>query len=272
MHGASGKHVAWIAAAYVVVGLAGVVVYWQASDAPRRHDRRTSQELHSLDPAVRRAAAWRAAAEKLPVAAGRIAQRLASESDPSVREAYVYALGRLGHPSYFEAVAPVAIHDADPYVRHAGWIAAARMDAGRFRVLAAGAPPSPDPWDRIGRAYGYLEIGDSGGAGDLLELAETGDEGQRRAACTALYRTIAPVLESVGRWPADAAVSDGEAWPPALIAEVRARLARCDVQRIVDDLSRHTKRTGEVRYLAGKLHIARERLAWLLGVSAERAD
>lgn len=262
----------WLVALYVLAALGGIVICWQLSDAPKRRDDAAAREMLSPDPAVRRAAAWREADEKLPVAAGRIAQRLPSEADASVREAFVYALGRVGNPLYFDAVASVAMNDADPYVRHAAWIAAARMDADRFRALAADAPPRADPWDRIGRAYGSLETGDLRGLGDLLELAAAGDEGQRRAASTALYRGVAPILESVGRWPVDVLIREGEIWPAALVSDVRARLTSLSAQRIADDLRRHAQRIGEVRRLAGKLHIARDRLAWLLGANMPRAE
>jgi HEAT repeat protein len=210
--------------------------------------------------------------DKLPGAAARIAQLVAAEPDARVREAYVYALGRVARPTHFAAAALLATTDPDPYVRHAAWLAAARMDADRFRDLAGQAPPRADPWDRIGRAYGFLEAGDFRGVDDLLKLAETGDEGQRRAASMALFRNVAPVLESVGRWPVESAVRDGQIWPPALISEVRARLASLDAQRIVNELRRHARRVNQVRYLAGRLHIARDRLAWLLGAAPPREE
>lgn len=260
---------AWVVAALLggsVLALVGPEIL----NAPEHHVMRIRRELQSDDPAVRRAAAWRVADEKLWRTAARIAATLAQESDPTVREAYAYALGRLGDPRNFDAVASLIASDPEAYVRHAAWLAVERMDATRFRELAARTPPRPETWDRLGLAYAWAELGDLRGVDTLLEITVDGDAGQRRVASQALYRHVAPILEAAGAWPLNVVITENETWTPALVADVRKRLGWIDAARGARELHAQAEMIQRVRYVAGKLYIARERIAWLLGAPARR--
>ena len=174
-----------------------------------RHDRAALRLLESADPDARRLGAALAAREEAPQAVRMIARVLAQqgEPDPAVRESCVHALGRHGQLADFDIAANIVQNDPDPYVRQVAWVAAARLDPERFRGLAGQTPGGDDPWDQIGRAGAWLEIGDVRGVDELLHWAAEGDPHQRRVASLALYRGVAPLLEAVGRWPIQHTVS-----------------------------------------------------------------
>lgn len=231
-----------------------------------RADRAALQLLQSRASESRQAGAWLAAREHTPRAWAYVARALEQrqEPDPGVREAYVYALGRSGEGSFFDTVSDVVQTDPGAYVRQAAWLAAARIDPERFRALPASVTPSDDPWDRIGRAAGWLEIGDLRGVDELLHWAVAGDAEQRRVADLALYRTVAPALEAAGRWPIEFTVREGELWPPALVAEVQSRCRGTDLQAIADDTCPHVQRAAPVRRNVARLDDARAHLTrWL---------
>lgn len=186
------------------------------------------------------------------------------ESDPDVREAYVYALGRSAATGYFSVIAGVVRGDPHPYVRQTAWLAAARLDAERFRALAAELPPGDDPWDRIGLAAAWVELGDPRGTPDLLRWAVEGDAQQRRTASLALYRGVAPLLEAVGRWPLSQPVVEGESWSPELVAEIARRCAGLDLAALAADTRPHVRRAALVRRNVSRLNAARARLTRLL--------
>jgi hypothetical protein len=232
-----------------------------------RHDGNALRLLRADAPESRRAGAWVAAHEYTPRARGFIWNALAEqkETDPGVREAYVYALGRNGEGLFFDVIADVVETDPDAYVRQAAWLAAARVNPERFRGLAASVAPSDDPWDRIGRAAAWLEVGDLRGIDELLHWAATGQAEQRRVAALALDRTVAPLLETVGRWPIEYSVRESEPWPPELVAEVRLRCGGVNLQAIAGETYPHAARAAAVRRNLGRLNSARGYLAHLLG-------
>lgn len=257
------RRVALLASALAVAlaALAGIVyLNWG------RQEREALRRLNAPLPEARKFGAWIAAQEHAPRALALIAQRLSDnqEADSHVRESYVYALGRSGPPAYADIVDHLALDDADPFVRHAAWVALARLDAERFRAQAASAPPRDYAWDRIGRACGWLEVGDLRGADELLHWAVAGDDQQRRVASQALERGVAPLLETAGRWPLAFEPSEGESWPAELVAEVRARCAELDLEAIATDTRPTLLRAALVRRDVGRITNTRDHIARFL--------
>jgi hypothetical protein len=252
-----------------VVLLAGGAVTWQR--IATRHDRRAAVLLASTDPADRAEGARLIAAEDARAALDTVVELLPSEPDAVAREAYVYALGHAGNPQQVQLITPLVENDPDPYVRHGAWLAIARLDPAAFRRLEQDTPPGPAPWDEIGRAYGWLEVGRTDGVPTLLHWAADGSPNHRRGAAAALYRGVAPLLEAVGRWPLHTDVDLRYPWPPAVVDEVARRCEGLDLQAIMDHLRPHVARGAQARRDAGKLQRARERLTWAL-FGAGRAD
>lgn len=250
-----------------VAGLVGLLLvstgvaveYWRVG----RHDREALALLRSSQDETRKLGAWVVARQDAPAALQFIAQTLndRSETDAAVRESFVYALGRAGDARHSDSVAEVVRYDPDAYVRQAAWVAAARLDAARFRNLAAEITPRPDPWDQLGRACAWLEIGDLRGLETLLDAALADDEQQRRVAGMALYRGVAPLLEAAGHWPIQYVVHEGQPWPPDVVAEVRRRAAALDLDALASDTRRHVAKAALVRRNVWRLHHTRDRLA-----------
>jgi HEAT repeat protein len=251
----------WTSLGLVIVTVA-IIATWNLITT--RYDRRATRLLDSQDPADRRQGAWIAATESAPFALLTLPARLCDEPDAGVRAAYLYALGQQGDARDFALVMRYAAGDPDPHARFTAWVAAAHLDPDPFRDAAASAQPASHPWDAIGLARGWLVIGDVRGIPTLFDWAERGTPDQRREASRALYRHIAPLLESVGRWPIDAGVTAYDAWPPELVAEVRRRCAGLDLQAMTDDALPHLAASAETRRNAGKVLRARERIARLL--------
>ena len=227
-----------------------------------RQERAVLEQFASRDPRVRRSGAWRAAREHDQRATARIAAALDAgpEPDATVRESYIYALGLSGEPRYFPLAARAVRSDPDPYVRHTAWGAAARLDPAQFRALAGATIPHDDPWDEIGLARAWLELGDPRGIETLLHWAEAGTPSQRQAASAALYRGVASLLEMIGRWPSRYDVAEGETWPAELVAEVRRRCTGLDVARIIAEARPHAVRAAPVRQEVDSLHRKRGRV------------
>lgn len=257
------RRLLWLALAVAgVLASAGGYVVWHA--LATRHDRAAVRLLRSGDPEARRRGAWLSVQGPTPQATRLIAQQLSGERDPNVRESYVYALGRGADPRRFELVAKVARDDPEPYVRQAAWLAAARIDALLFRDLAVREAAHDDPWDRIGLAHAWLEVGDLRGVDDLLRWAVDGTPTQRQVASLALTRGVGPLLDAAGRWPIGFNVREGESWPTELVAEVRRRCEALDLEAIAADTRPHALRAAAVRRNVGRVHGARGRLARLL--------
>ncbi len=227
---------------------------------------RIMQLLQAGSPDSRKAGAWEAADRKTPRAIGFIADQLAAsaEPDPQVRESYVYALGRAGGPQHFDLVAALIEREPAGWVRQAAWLAAARLAPERFAELAARHGDSEQPWDQIGVAAAWLELGDVRGVEVLLHWAVRGDAGQRQASSAAMYRRLAPLLEALGRWPLRAQPAEGQTWSPELVAAIADRCRQLDLPAIAADLRRALERSAGLRRDLGRLNGARRRLARLL--------
>lgn len=250
-----------LAVAGVVASVGGYVVWHTLAT---RYDRAAVRLLRSRDPEARKRGAWLTAQARTARATQLIVQQLPAERDPNVRESYVHALGRGGDPKRFELVAGLAREDPEPYVRQAAWLAAARIDARLFRDLAAREAAHDDPWDQIGLAHAWLEVGDLRGVDDLLRWAVDGTPTQRQVASLALTRGVGPLLDAAGRWPIGLDVHEGESWPAELVAEVRRRCEALDLEAIAADTRRHVLRAAAVRRNMGRVYGVRGRLVRLL--------
>jgi hypothetical protein len=244
-------------------------VIWQATLDPRVRETRYREEmmgaLRSADPSTRKQAAWRIVERPDPLLAAYLVEGvLGAESDPDVREAFVYSLGKLADPHNFAAI-EIAI-DSDPsgYVRAAAWLAAARCDPEHFRTLVTTRSPPTAVWDRIGQGQGWLLIGNVRGVEDLLRQAVEGDAPQRQVCARALSHWLRPLLDAAGRWPIDAQVSPGQSWPPDLVSEVKRRCTVLDLQAIADDTRRLSESARRVGRNVRRLTRARDLLAGLL--------
>ncbi len=256
----------------VVLAAVGVVVaaaLWQTvlsrHARTARHRRELLQALRSPDSQSRKQAAW-AAIESLDPNLEAVLARgvMGAEREPTVREAYVYALGKLGDPRNVAAIESAIDSDPSGYVRAAAWLAAARCDPRHFRTLADTRPPPLDPWDQIGVGQGWLYLGDVRRVNDLLHWALAGDDAQRQVAARALFKWLRPLVDAAGRWPVEADVREGQLWPAELIEEIERRCAALDLQAIADDTGRHLAPAERVRRNVMRLTRTRERLARLL--------
>jgi HEAT repeat protein len=224
--------------------------------------------LDSHDPEARKRGAWCAARGEAPQALNVIVDSLTNnrEPDAGVRESYIYALGQVGTAQHFGIAVRLVESDAGPFVRQAAWLAAARLDIGRFQQVGDRLRLVDEGWDPVGRAAAWLELGDTRGVVDLLRAAEDGTDAERRFASLSLFRGLAPLLEAVGRWPLDARVGEGDPWPPELVAEVRRRCADLDLQALASAAGQHLARATPVRREIGRLNSTRARLIHLLGI------
>lgn len=182
------------------------------------------------------------------------------EPDAGVREAYVYALGQMKRPRFFDTLEPLIRTDPSGYVRQAAWLAAARSDERRFRELVGSQPDWADPWDQIGIARGWLVLGDVRGVDVMLHWATRGDEVQRALLAELLYRDVAPILEAAGRWPLAAPAVEGKPWPPAFVADLGRRCGEVNLQRVLSASRRSASAAEQVRRDVGRLARARERI------------
>lgn len=235
----------------------------------QRHEvkRRLMGLLTSPDAQQRKRGAWGASNWNCRAADAAMIRGLkGGEPLADVREAYVYSLGKRGRASDFDAVAGVLESDPSAYVRCAAWLAAVRLNPKRAAQELARRRASPDPWDQIGIAQARLVLGDVGGVDDLLHWAIAGDEGQRIVACRALLKTLRPLLDSVGSWPLEAHVKEGEVWPRKLVRTVRQRCAALPLQRVARETLRtvNDPASKRVRRNVHRVNGARDRIAAFL--------
>ncbi|MFQ5807157.1 MAG: HEAT repeat domain-containing protein [Phycisphaerae bacterium] len=260
----------WPARAIVAgAGIVVTVVAWQSLLSPRarnlRYRTEMLQALRSPDPESRKQAAWAIIGRpELSLEAFLVRGVLGDEPDPDVREAYTYALGKLGDPRNFAAIESAIDADPSGYVRAAAWLAAARCDPQHFRTLVETRAQRERPWEQIGIAQGRLDLDDVQDVNVLLHWARSGNPSQRQVAARALYKSLRPLLDAVGRWPAGAQIRAGQLWPPEIIDEVERRCAALDLQAIADETRRHRRRAERVRRNVTRLTRARDGLVGLL--------
>jgi hypothetical protein len=253
----------------VAAAVLSVLVLWQILLSPRARDARVAarleRTLRSDDPETRKQAVWGTVARPDSALVTMMVQdALGAEPDADVREAYIYALGRLGDPRNFAVIESTIDRDPSGYVRAAAWLAAARCDPRHFRMLVETRTRPERPWDQIGVGQGWLELDDVRGVSDLLHWACAGDDVQREVAARALLKWLRPLLDSVGRWPADCDVEPGDPWPRELVDEIAARCARLDLQAIADDNARHHAQTYRLQRDVRRITGFRDGLAELL--------
>jgi hypothetical protein len=250
----------------LVVGLGvAFMVLAALTNAPGvRVDREIVRLLKSPDPQDRKRGAWLAVERREVIAKSIMAFTLEqrTEADPDVREAFIYALGRMGF-SDWHLVARYAREDESGYVRQAAWLALARIQPLEFADLVR-KREKPDSWDRLGIAQGWLVLGDTRGLADLFEAALDGQEGQATIAGRALSRDLRPPLDVAGRWPLGFVPPEGQPWPPELVREVQKRCQEVDVAAVIADSRPHLEKAQQVSRNLLRLTRARERIAGTL--------
>lgn len=227
---------------------------------------RLMKMLRAADSSTRQQAAWMVAARPSATARDYLLAQLAEglESDPLVRESYVYALSQVGNPTSFDQLWKIAEKDPNPYVRQSAWTGAARLCPGRFVARAPSPSECADPWEQIGVAHGWLLAGDMRGTEALFRWAVHGSEDQRRIASVALLRGVAPLLEAIGSWPLDPPVERHKPWPTEFVARIEQACTPLDLQALADSIVPHARVAAKVRRDVGRLHNTRDRLAsWL---------
>lgn len=253
-----------VAAVVVAVGVWGVA-RWSKLAAQAA----IVAQLNHDEPRVRRTAALHVADEPRARLMRAVVARLeAGEPDEAAREALVFAISR--SKDQFDRAAAVLTSDPSGYVRAAAWYAAARIDGERFTALLAeraarataethlDGAAAEDEWDRIGAAQARMYLGSYAGVTDLLRAAAEGDERQREIASRALSRGVQPLLEAVGRWPADAPVGEGDVWPQEFARDIAARVATLDLQVLHDASRPHWERSLPILRNVARLTSARE--------------
>ena len=188
---------------------------------------------------------------------------MAAESVPNLRARFCF-----GHTLIVNqernALSGLLVNDQSGYVRQAAWLAAARSDPDRCRDLLNSPPRNTGVWDRIGAAQARLQLHDTRGVDELLRFAARGDPGQRTFAGRALYRTLAPAMTAVGRWPLNASVNPDGSWPRELVDEVERRLRRLDLHALMRETWVHVQRSDRIIRTKARLAGARDRIARIL--------
>ena len=133
-----------------------------------------------------------------------------------------------------------------------------------FRTLAETRSAPRDAWDRLGVAQGRLMLGDVRDVGELLEQARSDDGARQQVAGRALYKWLRPLLDAAGRWPAEATVKEGQAWPAEFVDEIERCCATLDLQAIAEDTHQHDAAAAPVRRYIMRINGAREGLISLL--------
>lgn len=249
----------------VLVLLFVTIWAFTSSDSPivrGRERNRIRAALRSTSAEERKEGAWELAEAPDPIAETLLADGImGGESNPDVRESYVYAFGQLRNPQNLPAVRFALEHDDSGYVRSSAWLSVARLDSDLFRELA-GQSTSDDDWDRLGIAMGRILLGDASSVDVVLRLGAEGTWDQRAVACRMLALRLRPLLDCIGRWPVEA---DGTGpWEPEIVREIGRHCEGIDLAAIYKRLSEQLERTHDVRREIGRIHGAQRRMAKLL--------
>lgn len=261
----------------VVLTLAslGIVALWGGRLAlnriQRAHERAELKSmLTSANKDTRRAAALLAPVQNDDDLLSRLRLMImGDEPDADVRAAAVEAIGLTRSARFFEVAEFAVDLDESGPVRAAGWLATARLDPERFSALLRQHADRTDAWDQVGRAQARLFLGDVSELDWLFAHAQAADAELRRCACQALQRWLRPVLDAAGRWPLTAAPPNGEAWPPALIAELRKRCGEINLAQEAMETREVLARSTFAHRMERRLANRRERMAKLLFHSYE---
>lgn len=254
----------WLWPAGVVALL---VVAWFAGARPSTYYQwkraALQQDLRSPDAQTRQRAARDLIDWPDPHLESFVADQLLDETDATVREAYVYALGRTGNPHNFPAVQLTAELDPSHYVRQAAWVSAALLDPQRFRTLA-NATPIESEWERIGVAQGWLILGDLRGLDDLFAAARSEDNNKAVVAGRALQKHLTPLLDAAGAWPLDVTVRLGWSWKPEYVDRVAAACERVNLARVAADSIPRRATRAEIERKMKRIMRGRDRIADML--------
>jgi len=250
-------------------GIVSAVTIWQMVLGPGAMSIRITDylcaALRSDNPGLRKRAAWAVTRYPYPELVRMLVDGvLGGEAAPDAREAFVYALGRIGDRHSLGAIESVIDQDPSGYVRAAAWLAAARCDPEHFRTLVATRAAAQAAWDRIGIAQGRLQLADMRGVETLLRAARDGDDAQRYVASLTLFKGLRPLLDTAGRWPADCGLRAGQLWPPAFVDEIERRCAALNLQAIADDSLRLIKSIEATQREVRRITGARDELAEVL--------
>ncbi len=214
------------------------------------------------DPAARKQAAW----DQLPTPAPAVVERmtaglLGGESDPDVRAAFAYTLGRAGDRSAVGALEQVLDTDPAGLVRCEAWLAIARIDPAHCRTLLAAAAAPRDAWDRLSQVQAAVACGQTDSIRDLIDLAEGGRHEQRVVAGRAIVRQMLPLLDLVGRWPLSVSLpGSDEPWSPAQIAALRQASEGLDFVALRRHLDLDPQAVAACRHSVERVYRGR---AWL---------
>ncbi len=271
MKNSSTIHGLRIAAWLVGAALLAVAALWWSGLGPRAQREasraRALTALRSTDPNLRKRAGWQIADAPDPETETHVVMTLVegSEPDPTVREAFVYALGQLGHARSAPHLEFVLDMESEGYVRAAAWLALARCAPDAVHRRAAEPPHTPQTdWDRLGAAQALLFLGEPRELESLFMLAERGGEGERRVASRALQRSLRPLLESAGRWPLELAGPDTEPLPESWLPELARRAAETDLKLRARLDAPHREQARQLRSLVSRITSGRDRIArWL---------
>lgn len=264
IHGKQRRLFGWSVAAAAAIGGYFVVV-----EIGQLVNRRVKAEIiREGDGEKAKQTVWWVADGPRPRFLPAIADALArTDISNDYREALVYSLGRIGAPESIPLLRQTLATAADGIVRQAAWLALARIDRTAFYAALEESDRAHSPWDRLGIAQGQLQLYDKAGLDVIVGFARDGDANQQQIACRILGKTVRPILETVGMWPAHAEPLPGEIWPRELVELVARRAADIDFVHVIEDSRPHKEGAEFVernvrRIVSGRDHLAKF-LFWL---------
>ena len=252
----------------MIVGLAAAIAagYFATVEAGKAvRTRRHLAALATADGDAGKKAAWWVADGVRMKHAGALRGALQRpDISEDFREAIVYSLGKIRDAAAVPDLFRLLSVPGGSVVRQSSWLSLARIDADVFRKAIAEPTYRHDDWDELGIAQGLVEIGDPSGVMTVLRFAGGADRNQRQIACRTLDRSVRPVLETAGRWPADQRPKPGEIWNESLIRIVEQRVREVDLRQVALDTARHAEGARGVQKNVRRIQSGRDYLAWFL--------